>query len=155
MLNLWSRGTARACRFRLSFHAASDSGIFPPEVLAARRQREAESLADWERTAAAFAGLAGFHAWLHDQHLCYAVRRQVRCQHAELLTMGNHEQHAEADRARVPYRRSLAAVRLASQRKRWPPTECKPSMCSEDDSLQGFADARRAFESRCERRELP
>ena len=26
----------------------------------------------------AFAGLAGFHAWLHDQHLCYAVRRQAR-----------------------------------------------------------------------------
>jgi hypothetical protein len=46
-------------------------------MLAARIQREAESLEDWKRTAQSFSGLADFHAWLHDQHLCYAVRRQV------------------------------------------------------------------------------
>ena len=80
---VWPRGwflaeLGHASRYRLSFHAASDVGVFPPEVLAARMRREAESLVDWEHTSQGFAGLADFHAWLHSQHLCYAVRRQVR-----------------------------------------------------------------------------
>lgn len=70
--------TASSCRFQLSFHAASDEGVFPVEVLEARLAREAESLAGWQRTAAGFGDFADLHAWLHDQHLCYAVRRQVR-----------------------------------------------------------------------------
>ena len=65
------------CRFQLSFHSASDEGIFPDDVLEARLAREGQSLAGWQRTAASFQTLADLHAWLHDQHLCYAVRRQV------------------------------------------------------------------------------
>ena len=64
-------------RFGLSFYAASDEGVFPDDILDARLDREAESLADWQRTAAQFLQLRDLHAWLHDQHLCYAVNRQV------------------------------------------------------------------------------
>lgn len=32
------------CRFELSFHPASDAGIFPTDILQARKEREAESL---------------------------------------------------------------------------------------------------------------
>lgn len=63
-------------RFRLSFHAASDEGTCPPEVLAARKQREAASLEAWRRTAKQLGDLAALHAWLHSEHACYAVARQ-------------------------------------------------------------------------------
>ena len=32
------------CRFDLTFHSASDAGIFPDDILQARQEREAESL---------------------------------------------------------------------------------------------------------------
>jgi hypothetical protein len=48
------------------------------EVLEARREREAASLAAWELTAAQLGdSLPAFHRWLHIEHLCYAVARQV------------------------------------------------------------------------------
>ena len=69
---------ALLCRFDLTFHTASDEGVFPPEVLAARQQREVESLKGWQQTAAGLQDLAALHAWLHSEHMCYAVARQVR-----------------------------------------------------------------------------
>ena len=111
-------------RFQLSFHAASDGGIFPPEVLVARQQREAESLADWERTAETFAGLADFHAWLHDQHLCYAVRRQVcPINNGLLLVTHQHMGNAEQSESAVHCRRSLVAKRLACLLMLWQRTD--------------------------------
>lgn len=64
-------------RFALHFYGASDEGIFPEEVLAARLEREAASLAAWRRTAASFTDLASVHHWLHQKHMCYAIPRQV------------------------------------------------------------------------------
>jgi len=63
-------------RFALHFYGASDEGIFPEEVLAARLEREAASLAAWRRTAASFTDLATVHHWLHQEHMCYAIPRQ-------------------------------------------------------------------------------
>jgi hypothetical protein len=37
------RDTSVCCRFEMSFHAASDEGIFAEDVLEARKQREEES----------------------------------------------------------------------------------------------------------------
>ncbi|EIE22087.1 hypothetical protein COCSUDRAFT_16982 [Coccomyxa subellipsoidea C-169] len=63
--------------FQLNYHAVHDDGAFPDDVLAARRQREAQSLETWERDTAGFKSLAEMHAWLHATHLCYSVSRQV------------------------------------------------------------------------------
>lgn len=68
---------ARSDRFQLTFHAASDEDIFPTEVLEARKRREAASLEGWQRMAGRFETLAALHAWLHSDHMCYAVARQV------------------------------------------------------------------------------
>ncbi len=68
---------ARSDRFQLTFHAASDEDIFPTEVLEARMRREAASLEAWQRMAGRFKTLTALHAWLHSNHTCYAVARQV------------------------------------------------------------------------------
>ncbi|KFM25827.1 hypothetical protein F751_1441 [Auxenochlorella protothecoides] len=62
--------------FALSYHEASDEGLFDPEVLATRVAKEQAAVATWQRDTSAFARLADLHAWLHATHLCYAVYRQ-------------------------------------------------------------------------------
>lgn len=56
----------------------SDAGIFAPEVLEARSEKEAAAVAAWRRNTAGLATLADLHAWLFATHLCYSVGRQVR-----------------------------------------------------------------------------
>lgn len=51
--------------------------MFPGEVMTARQEREASSLAAWQRTATRFSDLASVHHWLHEEHMCYSVPRQV------------------------------------------------------------------------------
>ena len=70
-------------RFSFCFAAASDEGLFEADVLQARRDKEASSLAQWrahiaQATAAAPPGgrFKDLHSWLHQTHLCYAVSRQ-------------------------------------------------------------------------------
>ena len=70
-------GLPSRCRFDLQFYSASDDGVFLKDVMAARLEREAAALAAWRRTASAFTDLASVHRWLHQEHMCYAVSRQV------------------------------------------------------------------------------
>ena len=63
-------------RFLLEFFAAPDEGALSPEVLKARRMREATSLAEWKQNFAKIDCLADFHRWLYATHKCYAVARQ-------------------------------------------------------------------------------
>lgn len=62
--------------YALSYHEASDEGLFDPEVLDTRLAKERAAVATWRRDTAALASLADLHAWLHATHLCYAVSRQ-------------------------------------------------------------------------------
>lgn len=62
--------------FQLEYKAVPDEGIFPEDVLQARRQREAASLATFVSNSRRWRSLADFHEWLHGEHLCYSVRRQ-------------------------------------------------------------------------------
>lgn len=65
-----------ASRYALSYHAASDEGLFEPEVAVARAAKEAAAVDAWRLNAARLRSLAALHAWLFDTHLCYAVGRQ-------------------------------------------------------------------------------
>lgn len=64
------------CRYSLTFLSASDEGVFDDHVYNARLDKEAGSLAHWQRVAAGLQNLAAFHDWLYSDHLCYAVPRQ-------------------------------------------------------------------------------
>lgn len=74
--------------FDLDYHAVRDEGAFPEDVLAARLQREAQSLENWERDTASFKSLADLHAWLHATHLCYSVSRQDEFGRPEMANDG-------------------------------------------------------------------
>jgi hypothetical protein len=58
------------------FLSTPDSGAMSAGVVAARRAREAESLAALRANAARVRTRAAFHAWLNGGHKCYAVARQ-------------------------------------------------------------------------------
>eukprot|EP00873_Tetraselmis_striata_P021221 jgi/Tetstr1/441485/TSEL_029717.t1 len=62
--------------FDLTYIAVSDDCI-PDDILEARREREAASLAGFQRTVRRTPSLAEFSHWMHTEHLCYAVPRQV------------------------------------------------------------------------------
>ncbi|GLI64517.1 hypothetical protein VaNZ11_007786 [Volvox africanus] len=63
-------------RFELLFVAASDEGIFDPDVLKSRREKEDASRVAWLRTAEGLTSLRDLHTWLYGTHLCYSVSRQ-------------------------------------------------------------------------------
>ena len=63
----------------------SDEGLFPPEVLLARAEKEAAAVAAWRRNTAPLRTLPALHAWLFATHLCYAVPRQHEWGHAQEL----------------------------------------------------------------------
>lgn len=46
------------------------------QVLAARQEREAQSLKRWEEDMSVIETFEDFSEWLHLTHLCYAVPRQ-------------------------------------------------------------------------------
>lgn len=69
---LWSN----PAHFCLDFHAAPDGDAYAADVMTSRKQREAQSLQDWERNAQSLLTLADIQCWLHTTHLCYAVARQ-------------------------------------------------------------------------------
>lgn len=58
--------------------SSSDAGVFEDHVLAARRDKEADSLARWraDKEAAGLTSLAAFHAWFFSDHACYSVQKQ-------------------------------------------------------------------------------
>jgi hypothetical protein len=60
----------------LTFLSASDEGCFDQYVYSARLQKEAASLAHWQGVATGLRSLPELQAWLHSDHLCYAVQRQ-------------------------------------------------------------------------------
>ena len=64
-------------RFNLHFVAVPDIGM-PEDVLEARREREAKSLKNFMGTVEATPSLAKFSEWMHMEHMCYAVPRQVQ-----------------------------------------------------------------------------
>lgn len=63
-------------RYNLEFFAAQDEHTLAPEVLAARCEREAESLEKWKQNLTELKSLSDVHRWLHHTHLCYSVSRQ-------------------------------------------------------------------------------
>ncbi|KAG2485407.1 hypothetical protein HYH03_015893 [Edaphochlamys debaryana] len=63
-------------RYELLYVAATDGGLFEPDVLAARKAKEAEARATWLRDASRMRALPDLHDWFHQTHLCYAVQRQ-------------------------------------------------------------------------------
>lgn len=63
-------------RFELQFLAVPDIGM-AEDVLEARREREANSLKNFQATIKATPSLSQFSEWMHMEHLCYAVPRQV------------------------------------------------------------------------------
>ena len=68
---------ARASRYRLVFEGVSDAGT-PPEILAARREREAASLRSLRETQDRIATWDDFVSWLFGVHDCYAVAGSPR-----------------------------------------------------------------------------
>jgi len=68
-------GDAR--RFSLEFVGSEDGEALPAAALAARLEKEAAALAAWRATAARLPDAPALHAWLHAEHLCYAVARQT------------------------------------------------------------------------------
>jgi len=60
---------------RPRYLSSPDDGL-SAATLAARKKREAASLAALRATAAGVSTLSAFHAWLNATHLCYAVARQ-------------------------------------------------------------------------------
>eukprot|EP00892_Ulva_mutabilis_P006385 jgi/Ulvmu1/4118/UM019_0097.1 len=60
----------------LHFVEVSDYGIFENDVLAARKEREKQSLRRFVQDMEGITSLGAFSDWLHDTHLCYAVARQ-------------------------------------------------------------------------------
>jgi hypothetical protein len=71
-----SRPRQQKNEFELSYHSVSDSGLFSPEILQARKAKEAGALVTWERNAAGITSLKDLHRWLFDTHMCYAASRQ-------------------------------------------------------------------------------
>ena len=67
----WLCGLAGASfgrRYALTFHAVPDEGAMPPEVLAARAAREAQSLRNLEETIEKIPDFAAACHWLHTEH---------------------------------------------------------------------------------------
>ncbi|GAX74707.1 hypothetical protein CEUSTIGMA_g2155.t1 [Chlamydomonas eustigma] len=64
-------------RFHFWFGSCSDDGLFSPDVLQVRCEREASSLNTWRRDMRGLQSFSQLHAWLHETHLCYAVSRQT------------------------------------------------------------------------------
>eukprot|EP00240_Pyramimonas_obovata_P006015 CAMPEP_0118945114 /NCGR_PEP_ID=MMETSP1169-20130426/41646_1 /TAXON_ID=36882 /ORGANISM="Pyramimonas obovata, Strain CCMP722" /LENGTH=325 /DNA_ID=CAMNT_0006890755 /DNA_START=95 /DNA_END=1072 /DNA_ORIENTATION=+ len=62
--------------YHLTYISVADEGI-DPEVIAARREREAQSLKNLQATAAEVTTLEAFHEWFHNEHRCYSVARQA------------------------------------------------------------------------------
>ena len=69
-----SRRPAR--RFTLTFASCSDAGLFDPEVLQARRDKEAASLAQWRDHDFRSKTFTQLHSWLFLTHQCYSASRQ-------------------------------------------------------------------------------
>lgn len=63
-------------RFEQVYVSSSDDGVFDDHVYRVRLEKEAKALASWKRTSSQFSGLADFHEWLYEDHLCYAVPKQ-------------------------------------------------------------------------------
>ena len=61
---------------QLAFQTASDEGL-DSVMLAARREREAASLANQRQLAARIRTVRDVHAFLNIEHKCYAVARQA------------------------------------------------------------------------------
>jgi len=57
-------------------------------VIAARVQREAQSLANLRVTESQVTTLAGLHDWFHQEHRCYAVARQDEMLQPQQQTYG-------------------------------------------------------------------
>jgi len=70
----WVFGLTPAAGGVPRFLSTPDRGM-APDVAAARRAREQESLGALRRNAEVRT-LQAFHGWLHDTHMCYAVSRQ-------------------------------------------------------------------------------
>lgn len=64
------------CRFTLTFASSSDEGLFEADVLQARRDKEAASLAQWRSHEFRSKTFAQLHNWLFLTHQCYSVSRQ-------------------------------------------------------------------------------
>ena len=74
----WIFGMHGGGEYELAFVATEDAGI-DPDVLAARRAKEAASLRGLRRTQRRVGGsLAAFHHWLHTEHTAYSVAHQDR-----------------------------------------------------------------------------
>lgn len=63
-------------KFDLSFHPASDEGIFSAEVLEARAIKEQAAIQRWNVDTSSFRTLTDMHRWFYATHLCYSVSRQ-------------------------------------------------------------------------------
>ncbi|DBB06064.1 TPA: hypothetical protein ACH3X3_009634 [Trebouxia sp. C0006] len=70
--------------FEMSFHAASDEGIFAEDVLEARKQREEESRQTWFINTQKLKTLPDLHSFIHTEHTCYSVAHQAAFGHTEL-----------------------------------------------------------------------
>ncbi|DBA72362.1 TPA: hypothetical protein ACH3X2_010515 [Trebouxia sp. C0005] len=70
--------------FAMSFHAASDEGVFAEDVLEARKQREEESRQTWFMNVHKLRTLADLHSFIHREHTCYSVAHQAVFGHLEL-----------------------------------------------------------------------
>ncbi len=66
----------RPNRFTMTFASSSDEGLFDLEVLQARRDKEAASLAQWRSHEFRSKTFAQLHSWLFLTHQCYSVSRQ-------------------------------------------------------------------------------
>jgi len=64
-------------KYNFSFIESSDAAA-DPEILRERIQREAESLAAWEKTKAKIKSWAEFHQWLYTEHAAYALGKQLK-----------------------------------------------------------------------------
>lgn len=62
--------------FRLWYHPVSDEGLFDPEILLARAEKEQKAVETWHQNTSAFKSISELHRWLFATHLCYAVARQ-------------------------------------------------------------------------------
>ena len=71
----WVFGLTPAAGGSPRFLSTPDRGL-APDVAAARRAREQESLGALRRNAEAVRTLQAFHRWLNETHMCYAVSRQ-------------------------------------------------------------------------------
>jgi hypothetical protein len=62
--------------FDVSFVTVSDHDALSEADQRARRAREQQSLARWEQETSLMEHLSDLCAWLHETHLCYAVKRR-------------------------------------------------------------------------------